>query len=124
MQEQEQDIRNLVGELFLIVGGFILAETIIRYFLTLSSNALPLWVLPAFAVLLIVVSKDITNYKISLRKIGILSVFFLGISIVLVVLMKNSIITNITFLWGILILSVLTILFQGIMFFIEKIGRY
>ncbi len=50
---------NAFSELLLIIGGFILAETVIRWFLSLSESVLPKWILPALSILLIMTALDI-----------------------------------------------------------------
>jgi hypothetical protein len=106
--KKDVQFRDLLGELFFIVGGFILAETIITQFISLSTNVLPWWALPSFSLLLIMAALDFRNKRVGVFKAGIPTVLYLGISIVLIVLMKNNIITNMCFLWSIFILSLVT----------------
>lgn len=118
---KDKSFSNLLVELFIIIGGFILAETIINQFLSLSSGVLPWWILPSFSILLIITALNIKQ-GMSLIEGGILSVIFLGGSIILIVLKKNTLISPISFLWYIFILSVITLIIQ-IIFFIYKIKR-
>lgn len=114
---------NAFSELLLIIGGFILAETVIRWFLSLSSGVLPKWILPSLSLLLIMTALDIRKTGVSKSVAGIVSVLFLTISIILIVLMGNSIITAIHFLWIILVLSIISILAHVIIFFISRRKR-
>ena len=95
---------NTFSELLLIVGGFLLAETIVRYFLTLSEGIFPLWVLALVGILIIFES-------ISLKKEGwtfsILYTIYLLIYIILVVLIKREMITSINFVNFVLITFVI-----------------
>ncbi len=120
IEKKDNSLRDLLGELFLIIGGFILAETIINQFLSLSQGTLPWWVLPLFAILLIITALDFRNNHGSFFKSGLLSVLFLGGSIVLIVLMKNNLVTNIVFLWSIFILSIVIILIHLILFLFKR----
>jgi len=108
IMKKNNRFRDLLGELFLIIGGFILAETIINQFLSLSFDVLPWWILPLFSLLLIITALDFKDYNESFIKAG-LSALFLGGSIILIVLVKNSIITNKIFLWGISVLVVISL---------------
>jgi len=120
IKKEANSMRDLFGELFLIIGGFILAETIINQFLSLSQDKLPGWVLPLFAILLIITALDFRNNHGSFFRSGLLSVLFLGGSIVLIVLMKNNLISNITFLWSIFVLSILIIVIHLILFLFKR----
>ena len=111
---------NLVAELLLIIGGFILAETIVRWFLSLSEGLLSFWILPALAVLLIITALGIKKYGILNYGTGLTSAAFISLSVILVVLMKSDNISSICFLWAILGLSILTIITQLIIFFSYK----
>lgn len=111
---------NIIAELFLIIGGFILAETIIRWFLSLSEGVLPSWILPSLSILLIITALDIKKYGVSDSRTGLMSAVFLGISIILIVLMKTGNISSIFFLQGIFVLSILAIIIQIIIFFTSK----
>ena len=105
-------LRDLLGELFLIIGGFILAETIVKQFLSLSANTLPWYVLPLFSVLLIIVALNFKNHKWDFVSISLLSALYLGSSIILIVLRKNYFISFLFFLWGIFIIAIITIISQ------------
>ena len=110
---------NIFSELLLIIGGFILAETIIRWFLSLSEGVLPIWILPALSILLIITALDIKKYGTLNSKGGIVSCLFLTISVVVIVLMEVGKITLILFLQIMLWMSIITIIMQGIIFFIK-----
>lgn len=114
------NLRDLLEELFLIIGGFILAETILQQFLSLSSNTLEWWVLPLFSILLITTALSFRDRNISLVQSGLLSTFFFGASIVLIVFVKKNIISNISFLWWIFMLSILAMGGYLILFFYKK----
>lgn len=111
-------MKEYFGELLLIVGGFILAETIIQQFLDMSKGNLTWWILPLIALVII-------SWAIELKKGGGFSIFeliywmWLIVSIILIVLVKNGVISNINFLWSILIISVI----QIISFLISIISR-
>ena len=111
---------NAFSELLLIIGGFILAETVIRWFLSLSESVLPKWILPALSILLIMTALDIKKTGVPKSVAGIISILFLTISIILIVLMGNSIISAINFLWTILVLSIISILAHIVIFFISR----
>lgn len=119
---KENSLKELMGELFLIIGGFILAETIINKFIELSSNVIPIWILPSLSLLLIITALDLKNNK-SLFKAGILPSLFLGGSIVLIVLMKKGIISNIAFLEYIAFLSLFGVIIQIILYLMMKYGK-
>ncbi len=111
---------NIIAELFLIIGGFILAETIIRWFLSLSEGVLPSWILPSLSILLIITALDIKKYGIFNSKAWVMSAIFLSLSIILIVLMKTNNISQILFLQIILGLSILAIVIHLIIFFTSK----
>ena len=70
--------KRLVGEVFLIVGAFILSETIVRFFLDLSNEAkLALWVLPVIGILLII---DGFQLKNGIREKSVTSWYWHGIT--------------------------------------------
>jgi hypothetical protein len=107
------------GELLVIVGGFILAETIIRTFLNLANGKIEPWVLPVFAIAIIIGGVELKN--------GIVKSFgawiydgFIALSIILIVLVKSNNITNITFVWLILILSIISIVAWSIQWIFLK----
>lgn len=100
---------NVWAELILIVGGFILAETVVRTFLNMSQGVLAPWVLPAYAISLIFGAVELKNGEIK-RVSQILYNIFIGLSIVLIVLVKTNKISNELFLWIILIASVVSFL--------------
>ena len=108
---------NIFSELLLIIGGFIFAETIIRWFISLSEGVLPIWILPALSILFIITALDIEKYGVLNSNAGIVSVMFLSVSIIAIVLMNVGRISSILFLQIILWLSVITIIIQGIIFF-------
>ena len=96
------------GELLIIVGGFILAETVIKSFLNLAAGKIEPWVLPAFAIAVIIGGVELKN--------GVVKSFgawvydgFIAAAIILIVFVKSSIITNLTFAWWILTLSIISI---------------
>jgi len=95
--------RDLLAEFFLIIGGFILAETIITRFLSLSSETLPEWVLPLYSILLIITALNFKHSNQNFFKAGGLSILFLGFSIGLVVLLNNNLVTNLFFISSILV---------------------
>jgi len=96
-KNENNELNQLLSELFLIIGGFIFAETIINQFLLLAVDVLPRWVLPLLAILLIVIAIDLQKQK-SLIKAGILPAIYLGGSIFLIVLLETDIIKSILFL--------------------------
>jgi len=106
---KDNSLKDLMGELFLIIGGFILAQTIINQFLSLSSEVLQWWVLPMFSILLIIAAIELKNHD-SFIKAGILSILLLGGSILFIVLFKNNKISITFFLFGLLILSLIVII--------------
>ena len=116
MEEKE----SVLAELFLIIGGFILAETLVRWFLSLSEGLLPYGVLPALSLLLIMTAVDIKKYGFSKSGTGITSVLFLSVTIVLIAFLKIGQLSAIHFLWAILVISILTTLIQAIIFFASK----
>jgi len=111
---------DFIAELFLIIGGFILAETVIRWFLSLSEGVLPSWILPALSILFIITALDIKKYGLLNIKAGIVSTLFLGSSIVLIVLMKTNNISPILFLKVILGLVIFSIILQLIIMLTSK----
>ncbi|MBI2047096.1 hypothetical protein HYT26_02965 [Candidatus Pacearchaeota archaeon] len=123
IKKKDNSFRDLLGELFLVIGGFILAETIINQFLSLSFGVLPIWVLPLFSILLIIAALDFKNHQKSFIKAGIFSVLIIGGSIILIVLVKNNMITSIFFLWSIFILSLVSIIIQLLLFLPRRKNR-
>lgn len=109
---------NIISELLLISGGFILAETVIRWFLSLSEGTMPSWILPTLSILFIITALEIN--KNGLLNSGIIGAIFLTISVILIVFMKAGFIIPVNFLWSILILSIMTIIVQFILFLYRK----
>jgi len=103
----EQKDKNVWAELLLIIGGFILAETLIRNFLELSEGILAPWVLPVFAISLIFGAVELRNGD-SKRYSEWIYTIFLGLTIILIVLVKTGNISNITFLWVVFIASIVS----------------
>ena len=114
---------NVIAELFLIIGGFILAETIIRWFLSLSDGMLPSWILPTLSILLIVTALDIKKYGILNSKAGLISAVFLGVSIILIVLMKRGYISPTIFLQSIFGWAMIIIIIQLLIIFLAFKGK-
>jgi hypothetical protein len=100
---KNDDFRNLLSEMFLIVGGFILSDTILKIFVTLSSDLIPAWVLPATAFLLIITAVNLKNTDLSYMEAGLPTLIFVIVSVVMVVLNKSNIISDICFIWFMLI---------------------
>jgi hypothetical protein len=103
----KQKDKNVWAELILIVGGFILAETLIRNFLELSKGILAPWVLPVFAISLIFGAVELKNGE-SKRFSEWIYTIFIGFAILLIVLVKTGKIEGMTFVWLILISSVVS----------------
>jgi hypothetical protein len=110
MINKKNNLNDLISELFLIIGGFILAQTIINQFISLSSDVLSWWVLPLFSILLIIIALDFRNQKNTNLISDIISILSIGGSILLIVLMKNDFITKIFFLFSILFLYFLCLI--------------
>jgi len=109
------------GELLLIIGGFILAETTIRTFLNLATEAkIAPWVLPAFAFAIIIGGVELKNGIV--ESFGsYIYWFFIAISILLIVLVKSNKILDATFLWWILIISIASLVAWGVQWaFLKK----
>ncbi|VVB79519.1 Uncharacterised protein [uncultured archaeon] len=101
--------KKTIGELLIIIGGFILAETIIRTFLDLASETIEPWVLPLFSIAIIINGVELKN-GVAQNFGSWISWIFLAISIILIVLEKSGLIGVVTFAWVILILSVLSLI--------------
>jgi len=82
--------RKIVGEALLIVGGFALADTLIRKFLELSEGILPWGILPLLAFLVVMTGVNLKENKETPR--GVVSVVFLIVSIILIVFSAQQII--------------------------------
>ncbi len=103
--------KKLLGEIFLIIGSFILAETIVRFFLNLATEVkIALWVLPAVAVLLIIDGFQLKN-EIKEKYISswIFDIFII-LELVLIVLLKAKYLQTELFLWITLIGSIILFL--------------
>jgi hypothetical protein len=111
--------KEYLGELFLIIGGFILAETIIKQFLEMANGNIDWWVLPLMALALI-------SGGLKLRKNENESIYtyiywgWLILSIILVVLVKNQKVTPLTFAIFILVISLIQIVSVIVSFFKKK----
>ena len=84
----EEIDRKIAGELLLIIGGFMLADTLIRKFAEISNNALPWWILPLLSVLIIMGGVNLKENKETSR--NFITLMFLVISITLLVLALNN----------------------------------
>lgn len=110
--------RNLISELLLIVGSFILAETIVRKYLEITSGVTAWWVLPLLAISIISMAVEIKNKKKNnfldyyIFIMFILLIFFIG-------LYKKDIITGILYLW----VTGITILLYFIMVLIKYLFK-
>jgi len=102
-----QKDKNVWAELILIIGGFILAETLIRTFLELAKGALEPWVLPVFAISLIFGAIELKNGEPKRFSAWVYTIF-IGLAIVLIVLVKTGKISGMTFVWTILISSIIS----------------
>lgn len=100
--------RQLFADLLLIVGSFIFAETIVRAFIDLADGKIAAWVLPAFAIAIIISANELKN-RIKGSFYSFLYNLYLGIAIFLIVLVKNEMITNLTFIHWIFYLSLIMI---------------
>jgi hypothetical protein len=97
------------GEILTIIGGFILAETAIRTFVNLTTEAkISPWVLPAFAFAIIIGGVELKN-DIVQKFGGYIYWAFITISILLIALVKSQKISDISFLWFIFIISLISI---------------
>jgi len=106
-----EDDKKLLGEVLLIVGGFILGETIVRFFLNLATEAkIELWILPTIAILLIIDGFQLKNgIKEKLISFWIFDTFIV-LELILIVLLKNNYLSAIPFLWITLAGSIVTTL--------------
>jgi len=104
-----QKDKNVWAELILIVGGFILAETLIRNFLELSKGVLAPWVLPLFGISLIFGAVELKNGE-SKRISEWIYTIFIGLTIVFIVLVRTNCISSVTFLWIVFISSIISFL--------------
>ncbi len=89
------------GELFIIIGGFILAETLGRFFLDISEKSIPIWILGGFAYLLINLGfLMVKNREISL--LSILYLVYLG-TFLIFILLRDKVSQ---FVWILVVLSI------------------
>ena len=100
--------KKIIGEIFLIIGGFILADTIVKKFLELSNNTIPWWVLPLMALLIIISGVNLKEDKEHWR--SFLSLLFISTSVILLVLSLNEIISILWFVWFGLIFGIAMLL--------------
>lgn len=112
----EKDDQKFISDLIIIIGGFILTETIIRQFLELTTNIVAWWVLPALGLDLLMGG---TNLKRG-RKSGLWMAILFIILILLIGLYKKTIITGDEYIY--FTLAILIIFFIGflISFFFKK----
>jgi len=109
-REDKKHLRETIGELFLIIGGFIIAETIVRKFLELANQNIKWWILPLLAIAL--VSAGVQFKKSAKQNIYvIISWLWVFASVILVVLVRNNIINPEFFLGAILITSLVQLIF-------------
>jgi len=110
--------KEYFGELLLIIGGFILAETIIKQFLDMSQGNLSWWVLPLIALVMISGAIELKKGR-KLSGYEIIYWSWLIVSIILIVFVRTDILSSINFLWIMLIISII----QIISFFISLFSR-
>jgi hypothetical protein len=103
------EIKGYLGELFLIIGGFILAETIIKNFLDMADGKLPYNVLPMLALIIIAGGIILKNKD---KIIWSTWVYWIGliILVILIVLFQNGKITPSFMTWGGLIIGIVQII--------------
>jgi small-conductance mechanosensitive channel len=78
--------RKLFGKVLFFVGTFILAETIIRFFLNLANDSkIAFWVLPLMALLLVIDGFQLENKIKEKWVLSWITDFFIIIEIILVV---------------------------------------
>lgn len=85
----EEIDKKFFGELFVIIGGFIIANTIIRQFIELSDTIVPWWVLPAISFLIIMEGVNLKSNKANPS--DIIFLIFLVTNITFLVLSANKI---------------------------------
>jgi hypothetical protein len=100
--------KKALGELFLIIGGFALTDTLIRKYIELSNNVLPWYIPSLLAFLLIMIGLNLRD-NIKDSKFSYFSYGFIIISVVLLVFSLNGKISiwwyiGTTLVWGILII--------------------
>ena len=97
------------GELLLIVGGFILAETIIKHFLDLAEGVLATWVLPLMAIATIFAAVELKNNASTKSFAEWVYWIFIALMLIMYVLLQREMVSNMAFLrvafWG----SIITI---------------
>ena len=101
--------RKFFADLLFIVGSFIFAETIIRAFIDLADGKIAAWVLPTFAIAIIISANELKN-GIKGSFYSVLYNIFLSVAIILIVLVKSDTITNLVFIKLVFWLSIIMIL--------------
>lgn len=101
--------REFFSELILIVGSFLFAETIIRWFVDLSLKAqITPWVLPALGIGLVLVGLQIK--KSLINGYSICSWIFLVAMVIISVLRVTDNISIPNYLWTVLISTIVIII--------------
>ncbi len=108
IEVKNKSSRDLLAELCLIIGGYIVGEQIIHHFLSLSKGILPEWALFLLAILLIITAIEIRN-NVNIFWTVVPIVLPVGGSILLV-LIGNNLITNKTVLLATVIMFAFAII--------------
>jgi len=108
---------SFIGNVLLIVGGFVIAETIVRTFLSLAEGVLHWFILPAMGLLMVIMANNLLqNNPEEFGKLREwMGSIYLILMVVFIVLLKKSLIPSSLFLWMALGFPVL---YFSILFFI------
>jgi hypothetical protein len=89
---------TFIGQLLLVVGGFVLAETIVKNFLEVARDVLPWYILPCMAVLMLIMANNLLQ-NTPTEFGGWAGSIYLILSIILIVLLKKEKIASTFFLF-------------------------
>lgn len=115
--------REILGEILLIVGGFILAETIVKQFLTLSQGALQWWILPLLSLGFIFGAIGLKKGENKIGS-GLLNLLFLSLVVIFLVLVKKDILSGVLFVWLTLLTLIIWIIFSMVEIFSKKNKKF
>lgn len=102
-------IKKTFGEILIIIGGFILAETIVRNFIELSEGQFPLWLIPVVGIVLI-------TGGMQLREKGKLPIFdtiywiWMILTLVLILFINRGLLLSEILLVTILIVTIILVI--------------
>lgn len=118
IDDRNSTMKELMSEIFIIVSGVILAETIVNQVISLTITVIPKWVLILWSILLLTTAIDFKK-QYTLFRTNIVPLIYTGIPIGLIVLLKKEIINSVLFLWIILPFYLLVFIFY-LIFLIKR----